>query len=121
MDYTVIINNRSYDLPKKTVSVMNKLDDVLKVDKEFVWSIEEKKKGKAALNCVIDFAKGQNMMVTAEGVETQAHVDFLTQAGVNNLQGYLISKPLEPKACMAFLEKYQHVDILEVIKLSVDI
>ena len=32
MDYTVIINNRSYDLPKKTVSVMNKLDDVLKVD-----------------------------------------------------------------------------------------
>lgn len=32
MDYTVIINSRSYDLPKKTVSVMNKLDEVLKVD-----------------------------------------------------------------------------------------
>ena len=90
--------------------------DVLKVDKEFVWSIEEKEKGKAALSCVIDFAKGQNMMVTAEGVETQAHVDFLKKAGVNNLQGYLISKPLDPKACMVFLEKYQHVDILEVIK-----
>ena len=30
MDYTVIINSRSYDLPKKTVSVMNKLDEVLK-------------------------------------------------------------------------------------------
>ena len=29
MDYTVIINSRSYDLPKKTVSVMNKLDEVL--------------------------------------------------------------------------------------------
>ena len=90
--------------------------DVLKVDKEFVWSIEEKEKGKAALNCVIDFAKGQNMMVTAEGVETQAHVDFLKKAGVNNLQGYLISKPLDPKACMEFLEKYQHTDILEAIK-----
>ena len=77
---------------------------------------EEKEKGKAALSCVIDFAKGKNMMVTAEGVETQAHVDFLKKAGVNNLQGYLISKPLDPKACMVFLEKYQHVDILEVIK-----
>ena len=65
---------------------------------------------------MIDFAKGQNMMVTAEGVETQEHVDFLKKAGVNNLQGYLISKPLAPKACMEFLEKYQHVDILEVIK-----
>ncbi len=88
--------------------------DVLKVDKEFVWSIEEKEKGKAALSCVIDFAKGQNMMVTAEGVETQAHVDFLKQAGVTNLQGYLISRPLEPQACMSFLEKYRNVDILQM-------
>ena len=88
--------------------------DVLKVDKEFVWSIEEKEKGKAALSCVIDFAKGQNMMVTAEGVETQMHVDFLKQAGVTNLQGYLISRPLEPKACMEFLEKYRNVDILQL-------
>ena len=86
----------------------------MKVDKEFVWSIEDKQKGKAALKCVIDFAKGQNMMVTAEGVETQAHVDFLKQAGVTNLQGYLISKPLDPKTCMEFLETYQHVDILQL-------
>ena len=53
------------------------------------------------------------MMVTAEGVETQMHVDFLKQAGVTNLQGYLISRPLEPKACMEFLEKYRNVDILQ--------
>ena len=32
MVYTFIINGRSYDLPKKTVSVMEKMDDVLKVD-----------------------------------------------------------------------------------------
>lgn len=32
MDYTVIINGRSYDLPKKNLKVMEKLDEVLKVD-----------------------------------------------------------------------------------------
>ncbi len=32
MEYTVIINNRNYELPKKTLAVMEKLDDVLKVD-----------------------------------------------------------------------------------------
>ena len=32
MDYTVIINGRSYDLPKKTVSVMEKMDGILKID-----------------------------------------------------------------------------------------
>lgn len=32
MEYTIIVNGRSYDLPKKTIPVMEKLDDVLKVD-----------------------------------------------------------------------------------------
>ena len=32
MVYTIIANNKSFDLPKKTVSVMEELDRVLKVD-----------------------------------------------------------------------------------------
>lgn len=32
MEYTIIVNDQSYELPKKTIAVMEKLDDVLKVD-----------------------------------------------------------------------------------------
>lgn len=32
MEYTIIVNDRSYDLPKKTLAVAEKLDAVLKVD-----------------------------------------------------------------------------------------
>lgn len=32
MEYTIIVNGQSYDLPKKTISVMSKVDEVLKVD-----------------------------------------------------------------------------------------
>lgn len=32
MEYTIIVNDKSYDLPKKTLAVMEKLDNVLKVD-----------------------------------------------------------------------------------------
>lgn len=32
MEYTIVVDGRSYDLPKKTVAVMDKLDEVLKVD-----------------------------------------------------------------------------------------
>lgn len=32
MDYTVIINGKSYDLPKKTIQVVEKIDTILKVD-----------------------------------------------------------------------------------------
>lgn len=32
MEHTVIVNNKSYDLPKKTLAVTEKLDKALKVD-----------------------------------------------------------------------------------------
>lgn len=42
MEYTIIINDRSYDLPKKTVAVMEKLDEALKVDSLNNLSVRQK-------------------------------------------------------------------------------
>lgn len=42
MEYTVIVNNRSYDLPKKTIVVVEKLDSVLKIDSAKGYSIRQK-------------------------------------------------------------------------------
>ena len=42
MEYTIIIDGRSYDLPKKTLSVMEKIDDVMKVDSVKGYSVRQK-------------------------------------------------------------------------------
>lgn len=42
MVHTVILNGRSYDLPKKTISIANKLDEVLKVDSIRGLSVRQK-------------------------------------------------------------------------------
>ena len=42
MEYTIIIDGRSYDLPKKTLSVMEKMDDVMKVDSVKGYSVRQK-------------------------------------------------------------------------------
>lgn len=42
MDYTIIINGRSYDLPKKTLAVVEKLDEALKVDSVKGYSLRQK-------------------------------------------------------------------------------
>lgn len=42
MEYTVIINGKSYDLPKKTIEVVEKIDDALKVDSIKGMSIRDK-------------------------------------------------------------------------------
>ena len=46
---------------------------------------------------VLGMAKGLNMTVVAEGVETNEQADFLTIRGCHELQGYLFSKPVAAK------------------------
>lgn len=42
MEYTIIVNEKSYELPKKTISVMEKLDDALRVDTVKNLSVRQK-------------------------------------------------------------------------------
>ena len=42
MVYTIIVNNRSYELPKKTVAVMEDLDRALTIDSNRNLSLREK-------------------------------------------------------------------------------
>ena len=42
MEYTVIVNDKSYDLPKKTITVVDKLENVLKVDSVKGLSMRQK-------------------------------------------------------------------------------
>ena len=42
MEYTIIIDGRSYDLPKKRLSVMVTMDDVMKVDSVKGYSVRQK-------------------------------------------------------------------------------
>ena len=42
--------------------------------------------------------------IVAEGVETKAQVDYLTELGVEYLQGYYFSKPLPEDKYLAFME-----------------
>lgn len=41
-EYSIIVNDKSYELPKKTLKVTEKLDDVLKVDSQEKLSVKQK-------------------------------------------------------------------------------
>jgi len=42
MEYTIIVNGQSYDLPKKTITVMSELDEVLRIDSNTKLSLKQK-------------------------------------------------------------------------------
>ena len=66
--------------------------DTLKIDRSFINRIGES--GAPLVTAVISLARGLNLDVIAEGVETRAQVNFLVSHGCRYMQGFLFSKPL---------------------------
>ncbi len=66
----------------------------LKIDKSFVWEIDREYRQHAIIKAIISIAHGLNLNLVAEGVETDAQLNFLESQGCDEIQGYLISKPL---------------------------
>ncbi|WP_257822467.1 bifunctional diguanylate cyclase/phosphodiesterase [Salipaludibacillus agaradhaerens] len=68
--------------------------DTLKLDRVFTRNIDTKSK-RAIVRAIILMAESLQIQVIAEGVETQEHVDYLTQLGCHYMQGYFYAKPMK--------------------------
>jgi len=68
--------------------------DTVKVDRSFIMDIPESADDMAITSAVVAMAHRLNMEVVAEGVETQAQLDFLIEHDCEYAQGYLFAKPL---------------------------
>lgn len=68
--------------------------DELKIDRGFLIDLQPNSKEEAILESIIHLAAKLQLIVTAEGVETQQQADILTNLGCNQLQGYLLGMPV---------------------------
>lgn len=68
--------------------------DNLKIDKSFVWELEQDSANQAILKAIVALGHNLGLNVIAEGVETESQRDFLMSIGCDEMQGYLYSKPL---------------------------
>jgi len=67
--------------------------DKIKIDQSFVREIGRKAESTAIIRAVIGLARGLDLPVIAEGVETPAQLAFLTSEACDEVQGYLIGRP----------------------------
>ncbi|WAJ37547.1 EAL domain-containing protein [Pseudomonas sp. GOM7] len=75
--------------------------DYVKIDQTFIRDLSPGGEDAAITRAIIAMAHSLELKVVAEGVETQAQMDFLKSQGCDEIQGYLISRPRD---AIAFAE-----------------
>ncbi|CAN7389835.1 EAL domain-containing protein [Pseudoduganella sp. LjRoot289] len=79
--------------------------DVLKIDRSFVGDITESADKGAIANAIIAMAHNLGISVIAEGVETEAQCDMLSQNLCDEIQGYWFSRPVAADAIETMLQE----------------
>lgn len=78
--------------------------NTLKIDKSFVRDVESSKTDAAITSAIIAMGNSLNLRVVAEGVETQGQYAFLQEAMCDEIQGYLVSRPIRPEKVYDFMK-----------------
>ncbi len=67
--------------------------DVIKVDMDLIRGVDSNKPRQAIVRSLVRLCEEMQITVVAEGIETAGERDFLRDAGIRLMQGYLIAKP----------------------------
>lgn len=79
---------------------------IIKVDKSLLWAADKNEKANLTLESVFGLAKGLNMKVVVEGVETEAHIKKLLGLNCDYFQGYYFSKPVKGGEFLDYIEQF---------------
>ena len=77
--------------------------DKLKIDRSFVMDTPGNADDVAIVTAIIQMARSLQLKTVAEGVQTQAQVELLTELGCDSMQGFLVSEPMNSKLTMDWL------------------
>lgn len=78
-----------------SLGYLNRLPfDVLKIDRIFVSNVHSSAEKRKMLRGVVSLAKGLDLKVTAEGVETQDELHLVEKLGCDAVQGWIYGKAL---------------------------
>lgn len=67
--------------------------DKIKIDRAFVMNLGRNTQSAAIIRAMIGLGHGLDILIVAEGVETQEQLSFLADEGCDQVQGYFLGKP----------------------------
>ena len=68
--------------------------DTLKIDRSFVEDLPDRFEDAAIVRAILELARGLDLRVVAEGVETKEQLEFLRMHECREVQGFLLGEPV---------------------------
>jgi len=89
--------------------------DKIKIDRSFIANLHSNHQSAAIVRAMIGLARGLEVPVVAEGVETSEQLDFLAQECCSEIQGFLIGKPSPIAAFSEMVGRAQTTEIARAV------
>lgn len=113
--YAIIVNDKSYELPKKTLKVTEKLDDVLKVDSQEHLSVKQKFE---KLHNLVKEVLGEENAEEALGSSKLAEIDLSELSLIVLKINDAYEKPLTDYKQEAMEEKMASIPMDKIISMT---
>ncbi|MCF8005756.1 MAG: EAL domain-containing protein [Chromatiaceae bacterium] len=81
--------------------------DTLKIDRAFVKEITRGKRNRAIVTALSTLSFHLGLTTIAEGVELESQRDYLDALNIDEIQGFLIARPLVPEQLLEFMRAYE--------------
>ena len=92
--------------------------DTLKIDRTFIRDISTDSDDAALTIAIIGLAHNLRLRVVAEGVETEAQLDFLAANGCDEIQGYFFARPTDAGECAQMLREGKSLPLRRVSEIG---
>ena len=80
----------------------------VKIDRSFISKVENGRQAMPILEAIMGVARGLGLMVTAEGIETVAQLDYVKRIGCDEAQGVLLGRPLSEDTLIQRISEQNH-------------
>lgn len=76
--------------------------DILKIDRSFLVNLEQSEVDRAIVRSIIEMSHVLGLQVVAEGIEEKAQLDILREMSCDQLQGFLMARPMPADAFISW-------------------